>query len=1214
MLLVRSILVSITMLYILVSITALPIPLSYSKEIVAGFSLEGIVAYSGSAINGVVKNVDGTPIYNALVEFSNNTFTKKVYTYLNGSFKIELDGVSPGNYTLTIHKFGYNDIVVNVTVYASRDRIAVVGDYMGDIESIFESLGYQVDSYDSLDQLLDKIRFYKAVILNNFNSDPGIDSIVYLMDRACKWNTTLVFLDGWDYPSQINYWHSLYTLYYHSSDIEASGYPAPDYRENNYPNGEYVTIHVLKPGHPVFKNIVYDADPSNHEFYLGEYLSSWMDYAVDDFTDDNVSVLANVKDSCNNIEKPGLVEWISPKGAPWYYFSAGASYEWVMYNSNGYDNKYTWTTRQLLSNLVLYSTGFLESSEIRGVVVNESSNKPVKGAIVEIVELGLSTTTNSRGEFCFRNLTPGYYTVRVVADGFYTYQEKVSLKINARVSIDVKLRPIGTTVWLVLVYLDGDNNLEMEAIVDFNEMELIGSTNGVEIVVLLDRIPGYDDSNGDWTGTRLYHILYDPDEYTINSEQLMLWDGVWEEELNMGDPEVLLNFIQYSYNLYGGEHIALILWDHGSGFIGASRDFNINNIAYDDTDGDSLDEAEIKSVLEQLSSNGIHVDLLAMDACLMGMTEVAYEFYGYIDVFVASEEIVPGDGFEYNYWLDDLVSNPDMTASELGEVLVEAYQERYGDYYDVCLSAIDVNILGGGLAEAINLFSSYARDNMEDLVDDLENAKNAAGSFYYSDYKDLVDLMYKVKYYVDDPILNDYADYVIGNATSSVIAEWHTSDLVANGLSIWFPDSGSWSEYSSEYRSMRFSIDTEWDDMLEEYFNYGGLSIKPIEGRMGTSKHHGKPSVYREWYNIRYTSLSISYSMYRDFVLEPVEGGWIELSVEGYEGQVYIDFHGVNDQTALSCIEVPMGGGVKIYVPIGNYTIRVWVMGSKPRLYNIYVANGTWYDLVYVRDSLKVALIGGDSSLYEYLVSHRLDCDLYDNYTLISNFSEYSVVVVNKWSKSTPSAGDVVDFIKNVLGNGSSLVLLDTYDENIVAGSYVAIHYRETLLSNNIPVPSTRYMARSNKLVYYIVSCRHPVNDPYSCGQRLLLMPSGVIHSLVYYSVDNGEYQPLVVGSIYENGVTRGSGIVMYKVGNTVLAYVSFGASGLNSGETYSRKAYGNLLKQLVLNTIEASASSSTIETPQPIPENHNLVIVSIVVVLAAVIALSLRLRKIRYK
>ncbi|MCC8180960.1 MAG: hypothetical protein LIP23_08640 [Planctomycetes bacterium] len=59
---------------------------------------------------------------------------------------------------------------------------------------------------------------------------------------------------------------------------------------------------------------------------------------------------------------------------------------------------------------------------------------------------------------------------------------------------DPELSP--TREWTVLVYLDGDNDLEFPAIIDFLEMQhgMVGiDTDLVDVIVLFDRAEGYAD-------------------------------------------------------------------------------------------------------------------------------------------------------------------------------------------------------------------------------------------------------------------------------------------------------------------------------------------------------------------------------------------------------------------------------------------------------------------------------------------------------------------------------------------------------------------------------------------------------------------------------------------------------------------------------------------------------------------------------------------------
>ncbi len=53
-----------------------------------------------------------------------------------------------------------------------------------------------------------------------------------------------------------------------------------------------------------------------------------------------------------------------------------------------------------------------------------------------------------------------------------------------------------TAEWTILVYMDGNNNLESAAIDDILEMSSVGSTDEMNIVVQFDLISGYDSTYG----------------------------------------------------------------------------------------------------------------------------------------------------------------------------------------------------------------------------------------------------------------------------------------------------------------------------------------------------------------------------------------------------------------------------------------------------------------------------------------------------------------------------------------------------------------------------------------------------------------------------------------------------------------------------------------------------------------------------------------------
>jgi hypothetical protein len=97
--------------------------------------------------------------------------------------------------------------------------------------------------------------------------------------------------------------------------------------------------------------------------------------------------------------------------------------------------------------------------------------------------------------------------------------------------------------WTVVVYMDGDNNLEPFALKDLDEMERSLPKKGVDVIVLLDRSEEYSDEQGNWADARVFRIRSDR-EKGVKSEVLAT-----PGELNMGDTAVLQAFLSAARRL-----------------------------------------------------------------------------------------------------------------------------------------------------------------------------------------------------------------------------------------------------------------------------------------------------------------------------------------------------------------------------------------------------------------------------------------------------------------------------------------------------------------------------------------------------------------------------------------------------------------------------------------------------------------------------------------
>lgn len=360
-----------------------------------------------------------------------------------------------------------------------------------------------------------------------------------------------------------------------------------------------------------------------------------------------------------------------------------------------------------------------------------------------------------------------------------------------------------------------DNDLEEYAIQDINEMEMVGSTNQVSVVVQIDRADGHDTSNGDWTSTRRYYIIQDSDGSVINSTLL-------EDlgELNMAAPETLEAFVQWGTQTYPADYYLLALWDHGRGWRTrtlAMMERQIKAIHADDT---SSDEMSLEELTQAFASLG-PLDIVLFDACLMGMLEVAYSIKDAADLMIASEENIPVQGQPYHRLLGELMSRPALSPRDLCRVVVGNYISYYSSASSTfTLSAVDLLTLDNlvftadTLATAITANLSTSRSGVRTAAQQTQHYDFDYGT--YTDYKDLYDFARRVKDLVPDASVQSAASDVMSAVNSLIVAEQDSGGKVADsyGVAIYLPAPGSMLNY---YRTISFAQDTHWDEFLTAY-------------------------------------------------------------------------------------------------------------------------------------------------------------------------------------------------------------------------------------------------------------------------------------------------------------------------------------------------------------------------------------------------------------
>ena len=238
--------------------------------------------------------------------------------------------------------------------------------------------------------------------------------------------------------------------------------------------------------------------------------------------------------------------------------------------------------------------------------------------------------------------------------------------------------------WTILMYMCADNDLDLTAINQIIELEKEGSTQQVNVLVYVD----FTSTTGTpGSGAFTYNITQAPQGTSIQSESL---NTSLPTEPNMGDPSTLLEFIRFGQNYSEAENYLLVLWDHGTGYLGVCMDETSGN--------DRLLPHEIALALENETIDPI--DVVAFDASFMGQLELAYEIQNGTDLLVFSENYIPQRGFPYSTILHSLNlipnSSPLALCKEIVDRYVLAYSQggEYATFYpdgisDLCLSVIN---------------------------------------------------------------------------------------------------------------------------------------------------------------------------------------------------------------------------------------------------------------------------------------------------------------------------------------------------------------------------------------------------------------------------------------------------------------------------------------------------------------------------------------------
>ena len=272
--------------------------------------------------------------------------------------------------------------------------------------------------------------------------------------------------------------------------------------------------------------------------------------------------------------------------------------------------------------------------------------------------------------------------------------------------------------WTFVVYMASDNNLYYFARQNLEAMKNIGSNNRINIIVQIDH-------RGESLAPERLYI----EKGKIN--KLEKDNESFTTKIDFGQVETLVDCMKWAATEYPAKHYALVLWNHGIGAVDSivgktvnsselfvfnpgtgllelnrginflehfteDNDHEKRGICFSDTYSTYITNHKLEIALQRISTealNGNKIDILAFDACLMAMIEIASLAAPYASIMVGSQEVELGTGWPYEKILK-LVAQEPLTPADFAQHIVLSYHDYYQSITkDFTQSALDLTYI-----------------------------------------------------------------------------------------------------------------------------------------------------------------------------------------------------------------------------------------------------------------------------------------------------------------------------------------------------------------------------------------------------------------------------------------------------------------------------------------------------------------------------------------
>jgi hypothetical protein len=444
--------------------------------------------------------------------------------------------------------------------------------------------------------------------------------------------------------------------------------------------------------------------------------------------------------------------------------------------------------------------------------------------------------------------------------------------------------------WTILAYYDGNCNLDTTRntsswiIAEAQELEKVGSTDQVQVVAMMASLK---------TGgqCKYYHLEKHDNELPDQISSTVL-ENLGTKD--MSDKRTLTDFIKYGREKYPAEKYMLMIKNHGSGWRGCCVDDQ--NGA-----GNMMSMPDFRAALDTF-----HFEVIAFDACLMGMAEVAYELRANADYMVASQFITYAGTYGGAEWLGYLTANSGATGLDLAKKIVEAcLNADIAKQFTGQMAAIDLSKMDALAAKisdlGTNLITSCGQYGQEILHAFNNTHVTEIDDPAFCDLREFCRNVQQEPHLKEINVIRDAANNLISALNDAVsLTMTNAVSIPRGGLNIHFPWRHDWFD-SSNYVKCQFR-GTNWHAFLSQFIAAVGGG-----GGGGVGNIHivSNPAGATVWYDNQNTGYTTPVTIQN----APVGVHSIKLTLAGYNDWIDNNVQVNEGQTTEVSATMTQGGG-----------------------------------------------------------------------------------------------------------------------------------------------------------------------------------------------------------------------------------------------------------------------------------------------------------------